>query len=177
MDIDLFTDAPYNSINFDAIDHYLRITFPYVDAPGGDLVGFGKSYYVGKDELDAVKLDLYYTDFFIRDVIIRTNLRLASTEEIVAMKIDIVARDGRKKDFWDLHELLNQYNISQMLSLHQERYPYTHNPSLILRNLIQFETADNDFEPVCLNGKHWELIKLDLAEMMENFQKDSWWIV
>jgi hypothetical protein len=36
----------------------------------------------------------------------------------MAMKIDIVARGGRKKDFWDLHELLNQYTVSQMLSLH-----------------------------------------------------------
>jgi len=74
VDIDLFTDAPYNSINFDAIDDYLRNTFPYVDATGGDLVGFGKSYYVGKDDLNAIKLDLYFTDPFIREAIIRDNL-------------------------------------------------------------------------------------------------------
>ena len=90
---------PYNSINFKSIDDYLRNTFPYVDATGVDLVGFGKSYYVGKDDLNAIKLDLYYTDPFIREAIIRDNLRLASTEEIAAMKIDIVARDGRKKIF------------------------------------------------------------------------------
>ncbi|WP_394344986.1 hypothetical protein [Echinicola soli] len=25
------------------------------------------------------------------------------------MKMDVVQRRGRKKDFWDLHELLNRY--------------------------------------------------------------------
>jgi hypothetical protein len=28
--------------------------------------------------------------------------------------------------------------------------------------LIDFKVADEDFDPRCLKGKHWELIKLDL---------------
>lgn len=168
VDIDLFTDAAYNSISFDAIDDYLKETFPYVEASGEGIVGFGKSYYAGNTQLDAIKLDLYYTDLFIRDAIVRKNLRLASIEEVIAMKVDIVARGGRKKDFWDLHELMDQYTIAQMISLHQERYPYSHDPGLIKQKFNDFTIADVDFEPVCLKGKYWELIKLDFIEALED---------
>ncbi len=41
------------------------------------------------------------------------------------MQISAVnARGGRKKDFWDLHALHEQYSIDNMIALHQERYPY-----------------------------------------------------
>ena len=49
---------------------------------------------------------------------------MAAVEDIVAMKMDVVSRGGRKKDFWDLHMLRDKYTIEQMLSLYEERYPY-----------------------------------------------------
>jgi len=55
-----------------------------------------------------------------------------------------------------------------MNQLHQERYPYTHDPQEILKNFINFETADNYFEPICLKGKYWELIKFDIVEAIES---------
>ncbi|MEI5985130.1 MULTISPECIES: hypothetical protein [Sphingobacterium] len=71
------------------------------------------------------------------------------------MKIDVVQRIGRKIDFWDLHELLQKYNLSIMLSLHQQRYPYTHDEELILNNLSNFEFADDDFDPIGLRCKYY----------------------
>lgn len=50
-------------------------------------------------------------------------VRLASVEDIIAMKVDAISRGGRKKDFWDLHELMEKYDLSQMLALHRERPP------------------------------------------------------
>ena len=76
------------------------------------------------------------------------------------MKIDIVQRKARKKDFWDLDELLNSYSIEQMIALHKQRCPYNHDEKLISENFLDFERADKDFTPICLKGKHWELIKL-----------------
>lgn len=60
--------------------------------------------------------------------------------------------------------MLPKYNLSTMLSLHLERYPYTHDEELILNNLINFELADDDFDPICLRGKYWEFIKEDIVE-------------
>lgn len=167
VDIDLFTDLTYNTVDFKTIEEYLTLNFPYVSTSNIDLVGFGKSFYIGDSELDYVKLDLYYTDPFIRPVKKINNIRLADIEDIIAMKLDVVSRNGRKKDFWDLHELLEQYSISQMLEFYFERYPYGASKDQILKNLIEFEYADNDADPNCLRGKYWDLIKLDFIELLE----------
>jgi hypothetical protein len=165
-DIDLFTDHPYESIDFPSIDNFLRKTFKYVsDIPPGP-VGIGVSYLVGHTQDDTVKIDLFYTDPFIQPALEFGPYRLATVEEIIAMKIDIVQRKGRKKDFWDLDELLNSYSIEKMIALHKQRYPYNHDEKLIRRNFIDFERADEDFTPICIKGKHWELIKLDFVERL-----------
>ena len=117
IDIDLFSDAPYDSIDFGAIYAFLFNTFSYVDTNDYKVVGLGKSYYIGKSEEDCVKLDLFYTDKFIQDIVLIEGIRLATVEEIIAMKIDVISRGGRIKDFWDIHELKDDYSIEEMLAL------------------------------------------------------------
>lgn len=169
IDIDLFSDATYGSLDFKAIDIFLRSEFNYVDNSNELEPAMGKSYLVGTDKDNTVKLDIYYTDSFIRPAIIADEMRLATIEEIIAMKIDVVQRGGRKKDFWDLHECLQNYGIGKMLELHEERYPYGHDKDLILKNLIDYTSADDDFDPICLQGKYWEFIKEDIEEAVNKY--------
>ncbi len=170
VDIDLFSDVPYGSIDFKGVDEFIEKTFPYHHHFSNLNPAMGKSYSVGTDKDNVVKLDVFYTDIFIQPPLIVDEIRMATTEEIIAMKIDMVQRIGRKKDFWDLHELLQKYNLSIMLSQHQERYPYTHDEELILNNLINFELADDDFDPVCLRGKYWEFIREDIVDAVEVYK-------
>lgn len=167
VDIDLFTEAEYGTIDFDGIENYLVKQFTYVDFNNLP-VGMGKSYFIGDDSQNAIKLDLYYTEPFIDNVIEVDAIRMATIEEIIAMKIDIIQRTGRKKDYWDLHELKDRFTIKDMLGFHLKRYPYTHNEKLILNNFIDFEEANEDFDPVCLRDKYWEFIKLDLIDFVNN---------
>jgi len=163
-DIDLFSDALYDSIDFGSISSFLNKTFSYVDTSEYKVTGLGQSYYIGNNKDDCVKLDLFYTEKFIQDFQIIDQIRLASVEDIIAMKMDVILRGGRKKDFWDIHELKDDYSIEQMLALHEKRYPYHHNKGLIIRRLTDFETVNEDFDPVCLKLKHWEIIKLDMID-------------
>ncbi len=94
---------------------------------------------------------------------------MITIEEIIAMKIDVVQRGGRKKDFWDLHELLSHYDIKTMLELHKLRYQYSHDKDMIIENFSDFRSADNDFDPICLRGKYWEFIKEDIEEALFKF--------
>ena len=167
VDIDLFTEAEYGTIDFDGIEDYLVKQFTYVDFNKLP-VGMGKSYFVGYDSQNAIKLDLYYTEPFIDNVVEIDAIRMATIEEIIAMKIDVIQRTGRKKDYWDLHELKDQYNIKDMLAFHLKRYPYTHNEKQIINNFIDFKEANDDFDPVCLRDKYWEFIKLDLIDYVNN---------
>lgn len=162
VDIDLFTDAEYGSIDFEKIENYLNNNFPFVEYFSDVPVAFGKSYQIGKNRNESVKLDVFYTDNFIKDFMSVDEIRLATIEEIVAMKLDVIQRGGRKKDFWDIHELIGKFTFREMLFLHKQRYPYTHDEDLIIENFTNFSIADEDFEPICLRGKYWEFIKDDL---------------
>ena len=164
IDIDLFTDAPYGSLDFHAIQSKLRSMFPYCQGDCGDIVGMGASYIIGNSAFDSIKLDLFYTDPFIRPIKAIDNIRIASIEDIIAMKLDVIGRKGRKKDFWDLHELHDKYAIADMLTLYAERYPYNHTREELLLGLTNFSLADTDPEPNCLRSKAWPLIKLDFIE-------------
>jgi len=167
VDIDLFTDVPYGSIDFEEINQYLRSNYKYVDTNNYQgSPGIGKSYYVGDNRAHNIKLDIYYTDDFIRPAKIIDGIKLATEEEIIAMKLDVISRVGRKKDFWDIHELMDDYPFDTMLSLHEERYPYAHDKALIKKNFSMFDSADEDFEPVCLRQKHWQVIKLDMLDFV-----------
>lgn len=168
VDIDLFTDAEYGSIDFDKIEKYLKTNFPFVEYFSDIPVAFGKSYQIGENRDEAIKLDVFYTDKFIMDFILVDEMRLATIDEVVAMKLDVIQRGGRKKDFWDIHELIEKFTFREMLSLHKQRYPYTHDEDLITKNFTDFTIADDNFNPICLKGKFWEFIKDDLLNFLDN---------
>ena len=138
VDIDLFTDAPYGSIDFDNLESILINTFPYVDSSSVKMVGMGKSYFIGSNENELVKLDLFYTDPFVFPCIVESNVRFSSIEEIAAMKFEVIAQGGRKKDFWDIHELLNTYTLDEMIEFYLKRNPYGYSKSELLTKIIDF---------------------------------------
>lgn len=164
VDIDLFTDKPYGSIDFEEIEKVLKRLYAYVDFSGVDIIGPGRSYFVGPDDRDNIKLDIYYTDEFIDPPLVVDGLKLATVDEIVAMKLNVILQGGRKKDFWDIHELIDTYTLIEMLNLHQRRYPYNHDRHELLSQLVNFTIADRDFDPVCRRHKVWELLRLDFVE-------------
>ena len=173
IDIDLFSDVDYGKIDFEAIEKYLASNFKYLDHLSNSIPGMGKSYLVGEDKDNTLKLDIFYTDKFIQPYCIEDTIRMATIEEIIAMKLDVVQRGGRKKDFWDLHELFENYSLTQMLDLHEQRYPYTHDRDLIIQNFTDFSIADDEFNPICFKGKYWEFIKEDIEEIIVKFKSNN----
>lgn len=173
VDIDLFTDAEYRSLDFRAFERFLRSHFPYYDCNDTtSIVGFGRGYYIGRSEEDAVKLDLMYTDPFLETTEVLDGIRMASVRDIIAMKMNVVSRGGRKKDFWDLHMLLDEYPLAEMFALHARRHEWEHDAEELLDKFTDFALADVDLDPVCLRGLDWDEIKLDLTETAEEFARN-----
>ncbi len=165
VDIDLFTDAQYDSLDFRVFERFLKASFPYYD--NGDptsIVGFGRGYYIGNSKDDCIKLDLMYTDPFIKEAEVIDGVRMASMDDIVAMKINAISRGGRKKDFWDIHRLLDMYSLTEMLELHKKRHPWEHDETQVLESLVDFSEANTWEEPQCLMDKDWDIIKLFLVD-------------
>jgi len=169
LGIDLFTKTSYGSLDFLVYENFFQNNYKYCYCTDKtDLVGFGRSYYIGETEDDSIKIDLFYHDEIIDPCDVIDGIQIASLPDVTAMKVDVVSRGGRKKDFWDLHELLNIYSIPEMLRFHEQRYEYTHDREQIIANFIDFTSADKDIDPICLKGKKWELIKLDFVELIED---------
>lgn len=170
VDIDLFTDAPYKSLDFSPIEEKIKKTFSFVADNDSGLAVIGKSYYIGKSEEDVVKVDFFYTDPFVFPMIEYGSIRLSSLEEIAAMKMEVIGHQGRKKDFWDIHELLDNFSLNEIMRFYSERYPYSYTTDELLEKITDFELADKDFDPICMKDKSWELIKLDLEEKKAEFR-------
>ena len=94
---------------------------------------------------------------------------MASVDDIVAMKMEVITNGGRKKDFWDLHLLHNSYSLEDMLSLYEARYPYDASREECLKGLTNFDVADKDPDPICLESKIWQFIKLDFTDWVTQF--------
>ena len=73
---------------------------------------------------DFVKIDIYYTEKYVFNELIIDNVRMAASDEIIAMKLDVINNKGRKKDFWDIHYFLENYELAQFIELFEKRYPY-----------------------------------------------------
>ena len=116
-------------------------------------MGFGRSYFIGRSKDDAVKVDLHYHDEISDPLEIIDGIRMASIADIIAMKVDvIISRGGRKKDFWDIHELLNTYPIHEMLQFQDVYKRQALKEGRSLSQLTPTMTSGNIILPIILLG-------------------------
>jgi len=159
VDIDLFTENQYGSMNLTEIKNALSNTFSYID----DLEklserNLGYTVFIGNSQTECVKLDLFYTEKFIKPIINQDGLRIASLPDIIAMKMAAIVNSKRKKDFWDLHELLEYFTLEEMIRYGLQRNPYSLNRDDIINSLSNASELTQDNVINCLKGKYWELI-------------------
>ena len=166
IDIDLFTCVPYGEMNTTEIEAALLEMFPYTDRTEElhhpQMV---YSMYVGDNKEDCVKLDLCYDDPLIFPLIETDGLRIASEKEIAAMKIQAITQtEQRRKDFWDIHELLESYTLSEMIDWGIQRYPWSVTRESVKDGIERLPHIKDFTEVVCLKGKYWEFIVEDLLD-------------
>ncbi len=172
VDIDLFTDSTYGTVDFIPIYNRLVKTYPYIIGKAPDNVGFGFSFIIGKSKTESVKLDLFYSDTFLFPPVVYQDIKMADLRDITVMKLDVISHGGRKKDFWDISELLETISFEQMLDLYILKYPYFEK-SDVINNMSNFIYADEMQDPVCLRFKYWELIKIDLEDLVRKYLSKS----
>ena len=173
IDIDLFTAIDYGSMNLEDIKDTLATIFPYIE--GLDKLSernLGYSVYIGNNKAESVKLDMYYTEDFIAPVVQQDGLRLASVQDIAAMKMQAIVNSKRKKDFWDIHELLEHFTLKELIQFGLQRNPYTLTENDILDSLCHSAELTQDNVIECFRGKYWELIIEDLRTVAEQYKKE-----
>src|SRR5699024_9876568 len=96
-------------------------------------------------------------------------IRISSDADIIAMKINAILRRGRKKDFWDISELLNHYSLATCIDFYYKKYEGQNLAISIPYALTYFEDADEDEDPVSLKNQTWESVKQHIQEKVRIF--------
>ena len=84
------------------------------------------------------------------------------------MKINAILGRGKKKDLWDLCELLHYYLLEQMIAFHKQKFP---NQLLLISiplAITYFTDAEETEEPVSLKGQTWSKVKKFIGKKQEN---------
>lgn len=173
IDIDMFTNLLYGYMKTGELKDALTSLFPYVESLEKlDETRVVYSLFVGTERDNCVKLDICYDEKPVFPLIEEEGIRMVSEKDIAAMKLNAISQDRqRKKDFWDIHDLLESYPIDKLVTFALDRYPW----SLTLPNIIDgFKRLPklNDYTEVkCLKGKYWEFIVEDLMEQIPILEK------
>lgn len=100
-------------------------------------------------------------------------IRVASIEDIAAMKVAAIIQRGRRRDFIDIYYLLNKYSLEQIIKFVLKKYP-GYQEILIMRALIYFEDAEEEElerEIKILDKKFsWEKAKKKIFAEVKKYQ-------
>lgn len=120
---------------------------------------------------NLIKVDLIKYSYPLLNSIIEVDkIRLLSIEDIIPMKLSDVAGRGSKKDFYDIHFLLNKYNFEQMFDLFEKKFPNT-NKFHILKSLTYFEDAEFEPSPKTIEKSNWDKIKKEITQKANEYLK------
>ncbi len=88
-------------------------------------------------------------------------MRLASRDDIAAMKLSAIANRGSRKDFVDLWILLNRHrSLAEYLQLFEEKFG-VRDRGHVIRSLVHFNDAERDPPLRLLVDCDWEEVKSD----------------
>jgi hypothetical protein len=124
--------------------------------------------------IEGVKVDIILHEYpYIRPIQIIDDIRFMSVEDIIPMKLEAMATRGAKKDFWDLAELLDHYNLQTMTEFYELKYPNS-DIGHIIRSMTYFVDADaQKDDPEDLKGITWVQVKSKIRNTVELFVRQQ----
>ena len=168
IDIDLFTDLDYANMPLSKMREFLEKEFPIHNGTESMIMpANGYHIFLSEGQEPPVKVDFFYTEPFIFPAIEEDGLRITDQREIAAMKLGVIGSQiYRQKDYWDIHEMLENYSLSEMIKWALERDPYSITRDDIINGLRQVnQVQESPMGIVSLKPlSYWELKVLDLME-------------
>ena len=97
------------------------------------------------------------------------NIRIYSDSDIIAMKLNAILGRGKKKDFWDLYELLHNYSLQDMINFYEKKFPEQNLLITIPQAIVYFIDAEESEDPISLKGQTWETVKKFIQEKVNDY--------
>jgi predicted nucleotidyltransferase component of viral defense system len=162
IDLDLFYHEKFDST---IIENELIKYFGDDYFTEGGHKNLGIFCYLRKIKIDIV----YFPHKPIAPFETEKGIRFYSSADIAAMKIQAILGRGKKKDFWDLHELLKHFSLQQIMDWHKQKYPNQMLAISIPNAITYFTDADESETPVCFKNQTWDSVKKDISRVVSNY--------
>ena len=162
IDLDLFSSEEFDKSK---IENILRTHFAERFFYENTFARWGIFCYI-----DNIKVDLvYYPHPLIDNMFTIDGIRFIGEKDLIAMKIQAILGRGKKKDFWDIAELLNHYSIQDFIDFHKQKYFKQILGISVPQALIYFTDADESEEPEALKIKSWNEVKKFISKKVRDF--------
>ena len=145
VDLDLFSNKPFNN---ETIINCLIEKFGKSFDNRSTNPRFGIFGFVNDVKIDIVR----HPHPQIRPELNVEGIRMFSTEDIIAMKAQAILGRGKKKDFWDIAELLKHYSVADFVTLHKEKFATQNLLITVPQAMTYFADADESEDPISLNN-------------------------
>ncbi len=120
--------------------------------------------------IDEVKVDIIrHPHPIIRPQLVFDDIRMISTEDIIAMKVQAILGRGKKKDFWDIAELLKHFTIKDFIQFHKEKYTTQNLLITVPQAITYFADAEESEEPVSLKKQTWKGVQDFISKKVSEY--------
>jgi predicted nucleotidyltransferase component of viral defense system len=120
--------------------------------------------------IDNVKVDIvHFPHLPIAAIEEQSRIRMYSNPDIAAMKIQAILGRAKKKDFWDLYELLKDYSLQQLIDWHKQKYPSQMLAISIPHAISYYADAEESETPVSFKGQTWEEVKKGISKVVSDY--------
>ncbi len=162
VDLDLFSNKPFeNSTITDSLKSKFQDKFVMEEKQ----VRFGIFCYI-----DGVKVDIIrHPHPLIRPEITLNGIRMFSTEDIIAMKVQAILGRGKKKDFWDIAELLQHFSIKDFIQFHKEKYTTQNLLITVPQAITYFADAEESEDPISLKKQTWDNVQTFISKKVAEY--------
>ncbi|PIR62759.1 MAG: hypothetical protein COU65_01715 [Candidatus Pacebacteria bacterium CG10_big_fil_rev_8_21_14_0_10_42_12] len=105
---------------------------------------------------------------------IYSEVKVASLDDLVCMKLEAMSSRGVKRDFVDLFFLFQKYSLEEALKLFDQKFSEQNvSSSHVIKSLIYFSDAENDPDPNMLVDYDWNEVKSFFVELVKKFMKSA----
>jgi hypothetical protein len=135
VDLDLFSNSKFeNNIIVEALTKKFKSDFLLEQKPPQ----FGIFCFINDVKIDLLRhpFEMLKPPSFIQ------NIRMFSKEDIIAMEVQAILDRGKKKDFWDISELLKYYTVQNFIDFHTNKYSHQNLLISVPQALTYFSDAD-----------------------------------
>jgi len=162
IDLDLFSNKHFdNNEIINAFENEFQDKFIMEQKPPR----FGIFCYIDKVKVDIIR----HPHPLIRPEIEKDGIRMFSTEDIIAMKVQAILGRGKKKDFWDVAELIKHYSIADFIQYHKEKYTTQNLLITVPQAITFFADAEDSEDPISLNKQTWKSVQEEINDKVREY--------